>query len=144
MMKLVRRLDDGHAHIRWPEDDKEMSRILPVDRFMFPEGLYVVGAAPGCEHLLGARVDKIGGLTIDEAMAALDPVITRDNEHWLTWRFPGLARYTAILEGLGIDHTLTVRLADGTMDEVRLEATPIELRLERYPPGWVALTDTVS
>ena len=143
MMKLVRHLDDGHAQLRWPEDDKEMSRMLPVDMFMFPEGLYVIGAAPGCEHLLGARVDRIGGLTIEEAMVALDPVITRDNEHWLTWGFPGLVRYPAILEGLGIDHTLTVRLPDGTMDEVRLEASPIEFRLNRYPPGWVALTDTV-
>jgi hypothetical protein len=35
-------------------------------------------------------------------------------------------RYTAILKELGIDHALTVRLAGGTAEEVRLEATPIE------------------
>lgn len=52
-----------------------MSRMLPVDMFMFPEGLYVIGAAPGGERLLGAQVEKIGALTIDEAMAALDPVM---------------------------------------------------------------------
>jgi tetratricopeptide (TPR) repeat protein len=144
MKKLVRHLDDGHASVTWPVGDKEMSRMLPVDMFWFAEGLYVIGAAPGCEHLLGARVDKIGGLTIDEAMAALDPVMTRDNEHWLTLRFPMLVRYPAVLEGLGIDHALTVRLADGTMDEVRMEATPIEFHLDRYPAGWVALADTVT
>lgn len=144
MMRLVRYLDDGHARIAWPEDDKELSRMLPVDMFLFTEGLYVIGAAPGCEHLLGARVDKIGGLVIDEVMAALDPVMTRDNEHWLTLRFPVLVRYTAALEALGIGHELTVRLADGTMDEVRLEATPIEFHWDRYPAGWVALADTVT
>ncbi len=144
MMKLVRHLNDGHARIAWPEDDKELSRMLPVDMFWFAEGLYVIGAAPGCEYLLGARVDKIGGLAIDEVMAALDPIIPRDNEHWLTLRFPVLVRYPAILEGLGIDHALTVRLADGTADEVRLEATPAEFHLDRYPPGWVALADTVT
>jgi hypothetical protein len=143
MMKLVRYLDDGHARIAWPEDDKK-PWMLPVDMFLFTEGLYVIGAAPGYENLLGARVDKIGGLAIHKVMAALDPIMTRDNEHWLTLQFPVLVRQAKVLEGLGIDHTLTVRLADGTMDEVRLEATPIELRLERYPPGWVALTDTVS
>jgi tetratricopeptide (TPR) repeat protein len=144
MMKLVRHLDDGHASVTWPKDDKELSRMLPVDMFWFTEGLYVIGAAPGCEHLLGARVDKIGGLTVDEALAALDPVITRDNDHWLTLRFPSLVRYTAILDGLGIDHALTVRLPDGTTDEVRLEATPIDFRWDRYPPGWAALADTVT
>jgi tetratricopeptide (TPR) repeat protein len=144
MKKLVRHLDDGHASVTWPADDKELSRMLPLDMFWFTEGLYVVGTAPGYEHLLGARVDKIGGLTIDEAMAALDPVMTRDNEHWLTLLFPVLVRYTAILEGLGIDHALTVRLAGGTMDEVRLEPTPIEFHWDRYPAGWVALADTVT
>ncbi len=144
MMKLVRYLDDGHALVTWPEDDKEMSRMLPVDMFMFTDGLYVIGAAPGGERLLGARVEKIGGLTVDEAMAALDPVMPRDNEHWLTLRFPVLVRYTAILEALAIDHALTVRLADGTPDEVRLEAAPIEFHWDRYPAGWVALADTVT
>jgi hypothetical protein len=143
LMKLVRYLDDGHARITWPEH-RELSRMLPVDMFLFAEGLYVIGAAPGCEHLLGARVELIGGLAIDEVMAALDPVMTRDNEHWLTLRFPVLVRYTAILAGLGIDHALTVRMADGTIAEIRLEANPIEFHWDRYPPGWVALADSVT
>jgi hypothetical protein len=142
MMKLVRHLDDGHARITWPEDDKELSRMLPVDMFLFAEGLYVIGAGPGCEHLLGARVEKIGGLTIDDVMVALDPVITRDNEHWLTLKLPQFMRYVTVLEGLGIDHVLTVQLADGTSEEIRLEAVPIEFRWDRYPPGWTALIDT--
>jgi len=144
MMKLVRYLDDGHARILPPEGNEELSRKLPVDMFLFAEGLYVIGAAPGCEHLLGARVDKIGGLAIGEVIAALDPIMTRDNEHWLTLRLPVLVRYTAILEALGIDPVLTVRLADGTTDGIRLEATPIDYHWERYPPGWVALADTVT
>ncbi len=145
MMKLVRHLDDGHAFVGWPKDDKdELDRVLPVDLFLFAEGLYVIGAGPGCEHLLGARVDKIGGLAINEVMAALDPIMTRDNDHWLTFRFPMLARCPAILRAMGIDHALTVSLPDGTTDEVRLETSPAKVRLFSYPPGWVALTDTVS
>jgi hypothetical protein len=143
-MKLVRNLDDGHARVTWPADDHGRSPMLPVDLFWFTEGLHVIGAAPGSEHLLGAKVEKIGGLAIDEVMAALDPIITRDNEHWLTWRLPELVRYPAIMEGLGIDHALAVRRPDGTVDEVRLDAIPIAFRHDRYPPGWVALTDTVT
>jgi tetratricopeptide (TPR) repeat protein len=101
MMKLVRHLDDGHALVTWPEDDKELSRMLPVDMFWFTEGLHVIGAGPYCEHLLGAKVERIGGLAVDETLAALDPVMTRDNEHGLTLTFPILVRYTTILEGLG-------------------------------------------
>jgi tetratricopeptide (TPR) repeat protein len=144
MKKLVRHLDDGHASVSWPDGDKEASRVLPVDFFLFAEGLYVIAAAPGCERLLGAKVEKIGGLAIEELMAALDPVIARDNEHWLTLMVPVRARFTAILAGLGIDHALTVQLADGTNDEVRLDSVPVEFHWDRYPPGWVALADTVA
>jgi hypothetical protein len=144
LMKLVRHLDDGHARVSWPKDNAELSALLPVDLFMFAEGLYVIGAGPGCEHLLGAEVEKIGGLTTAEAMAALDPIMPTDNDHWLTWMFPLLVRCTGILGALGIDHALTVRLADGTSDEVRLLAEPGELRPDRYPPGWVALIDTAG
>jgi tetratricopeptide (TPR) repeat protein len=144
MMKLVRYLDDGHAGILPPEGDKELTRVLPVDMFLFTDGLYVIGAAPGCEHLLGAQVERIGGLTVGEVMAALDPVMTRDNDQWLTLRFPILVRYAAVLEALGIDQVLTVRLADATTREVRLEATAVEFHWDRYPPGWLALADTVT
>jgi tetratricopeptide (TPR) repeat protein len=144
MMKLVRHLDDGHARVSWPEGDKELSRMLPVDMFLFPDGLYVIGAGPGCQHLLGARVDKIGGLATSEVMAALDPVMTRDNEQWLTWRLPELVRYPAILEALGIDQTLTVELSGGTIEQVRLEAVPMDFRWDRYPAGWVTLMDAVN
>ncbi len=147
MMKLARYLDDGHARILPPEGDKQLSRLLPVDMFLFIEGLYVIGAAPGCEHLLGARVDKIGGLPVGEVMAALDPVMTRDNEQWLTLTFPVLVRYAAVLEALGIDQALTVQLADATINDVRLEATPTEFRgryWDSYPAEWVALADIVT
>jgi hypothetical protein len=53
-------------------------------------------------------------------------------------------RYAAILEGLGIDHALTVRLPGGTSEEVRLEAASAEFGLDGYPSGWVALADTVA
>jgi tetratricopeptide (TPR) repeat protein len=36
MMKLVRHLDDGHARIAAPKDDKELSRMLPVDMSCSP------------------------------------------------------------------------------------------------------------
>ena len=92
MMKLVRHLDDGHAGVRPPEGDNELSRLLPLDFFLFPEGLYVIGAGPGHEDLLGARVERIGHLSTEEAIAALDPVIVRDNEQQVTFMVPAFLR----------------------------------------------------
>jgi hypothetical protein len=143
MMKLVRYLDDGHAGVIRPEGDSELPGMLPLDMFLFAEGLYVIGAAPGYEQLLGARVDRVGGLTIDELRAALDPVMTRDNEQNLTLRLPRFVCNVAVLNGLGIDHQLSVQLADGRIEDVRPEPAAVEFRWDRYPPGWTALIDTV-
>ncbi len=143
MMKLVRYLDDGHAGVTRPKGDSELPGMLPLDMFLFAEGLYVIGAAPGYEQLLGARVDRVGGLTIDELRAALDPVMTRDNEQNLTLRLPRFVCNVAVLNGLGIDHQLSVQLADGSKEDVRPEPASIEFRWDRYPPGWTALIDTV-
>jgi hypothetical protein len=142
-MKLVRYLDDGHAGVIRPKGDSELPGMLPLDMFLFAEGLYVIGAAPGYEQLLGARVDRVGGLTIDELRAALDPVMTRDNEQNLTLRLPRFVCNVAVLNGLGIDSQLSVQLADGSKEDVRPEPAPIEFRWDRYPPGWTALIDTV-
>lgn len=53
------------------------------------------------------------------------------------------------MHGLGLTDdlgtvTLTVRFAGGTSGEATVDAVPSEFRWDRYPPGWVALTDTVS
>jgi tetratricopeptide (TPR) repeat protein len=148
MMKLVRHLDDGHARVLPPKDDKDLSRILPLDLFVFPEGVFVIAAGPGYEHLLGARVEKIGSHTVEEAAAVLDPVIMRDNDQQVTFMTAFLFRYTALLHALGIADdpgkaTLTVAYPDGARGEATLTAVPGEILLDRYPPGWTALADTV-
>jgi len=148
MLKLVRHLDDGHAGVAPPKENKDLSRMLPVDLFMFPEGLVVIAAGPGHEHLLGATVEKIGHHAIEDAIAALDPITVRDNQQQVTFMVPVLLRYTALLHGLGIIDTpakasLTIRAADATSREVTLDAGPGELTWDRYPPGWTALADRV-
>jgi tetratricopeptide (TPR) repeat protein len=148
MLKLVRHLDDGHAGVWPPDKHDELSRMLPVDFFLFTEGLFVIAAGPGHEKLLGAKVEKIGDLTVEEAIMALDPVIVRDNEQQVTFKIAALLRSTAILHGLGIiddlaGATLTI-CADGTREQITLAADPGEFRLYRYPPDWTELPDTVT
>jgi transcriptional activator len=149
MMKLVRHLADGHAGVRPPqEQNKDLSRLLPVEFFLFPEGLFVIAVGPGHDHLLGAKVEKIGRHTVTDAISALDPVVVRDNEQQVTFMVPRFLRYTAVLNGLGIiddltKASLTIRAADGTSREVTLDAEPGGHRGDRYLDGWTALADTV-
>ena len=69
MMKLLRPLGDGHAFINALPDDVKLAGALPVEFYLFTEGVFVTAAGPACQRLLGARVDKIGGHPMAEGMA---------------------------------------------------------------------------
>lgn len=149
MMRLVRHLDDGHAFIAWPKDSDELSRLLPVDLFGFPEGLHIIATGPGHEHLLGAKVERIGGRSLDEVAEAFDEIIPRDNLQQVACSLPVFLRHTAMLYGLGLiddlrKAALTVRLPDGAAAEVTLTAEPGKFRWNSaYPPGWRTLAGRV-
>ena len=106
MMRLTAHMDDGHAGIRMPDGDNELTRLVQLEFFLFAEGLFVTAAGPGYSRLLGARVETIGGRTVEEAVAALGPLIARDNDQQVTLDGPGLLRQTAVLHGLGLTDDL--------------------------------------
>jgi tetratricopeptide (TPR) repeat protein len=149
MMRLTAHLDDGHAGIRMPDGDNEFTRLVQLEFFLFAEGLFVTAAGPGHSRLLGAEVKTIGGRTVEEAVAALAPLIARDNDQQVRLQIPVLLRQTAVLHGLGLTGdlgqvALTVRYPDGTSGEATVDAVPGRFRWDRHPPGWTRLTDTVA
>src|SRR5690242_4709055 len=149
MMRLTAHLDDGHAGVSMPDGNTELTRLVQLEFFLFAEGLCVTAAGPGYSRLLGAEVETIGGRTVEEALAALGPLIARDNDQQVTLMVPLLLRRTAILHGLGLigdlgQVTLTVRRPDGTASEETVDAVPGRLHLDRHPLGWTRLTDTVT
>ena len=149
MMRLTAHMDDGHAGITMPDGDHELTRLVQLEFFLFAEGLFVTAAGPGYSRLLGAQVETIGGRTVEEAVAALGPLIARDNDQQVTLMVPRLLRETAILHGLGLTAdlgqvALTVRFPDGTSGEATAAAVPDRFPWDRYPPGWTRLTDTVT
>jgi tetratricopeptide (TPR) repeat protein len=149
MMRLTAHLDDGHAGIWMPDGDDELTRLVQLEFFLFADGLFVTAAGPGHSRLLGARVERIGGRTVAEAVAALGPLIARDNDQQVTLMIPRFLRQTAVLHGLGLTEdlsqvTLTVRFPDGTSGEETAAAVPGRYWWDRYPPGWTRLTDMVA
>ncbi len=93
-------------------------------------------------------MERIGHLSTEEAIAALDPVIVRDNEQQVTFMVPAFLRCTAVLAGLGVIDdlaraSLAVCAADGTSRVVVVDAEPGNQLWDRYPAGWTALPDTV-
>ena len=150
MMKLLRPLGDGHAFINAPSDDEKLAAALPVEFYLFTEGVFVTAAGEACHRLLGARVDKIGGHPIAEVMAALDPVISRDNDQQVAFIAVALLRRVPFLHALGLTGepgkaALAVRFPDGSSEDITVDAAPSKPGgTYPYPRGWVALHDTMA
>jgi tetratricopeptide (TPR) repeat protein len=163
MLKLLRQLDDGHAYIAPAEDDQDLNQVLPVKFYLFGEGLFVTAATPPYQCLLGAQILAIGEqdaqCDINEALAALDPLISRDNAQQVRWLAPEVLRWPPVLHALGIIANagcvpLTVRFRDGTSGTVSVGSQPAgpwaypsiappPTPTRPLPSGWISLPDTV-
>jgi hypothetical protein len=161
LMKLLVPLGDGHAFIAPAEGNRELNRILPVKFYLFPEGLFVTAAIPRYRELVGARVLRVGAHQVAEVLAALEPLISRDNPQQLAWLGPEVLPWPPMLHALGlIDDpsavTLTVRFADGSVGPVTVESAAAPVPREHptdapaadptrpRPAGWISLPDTVT
>ena len=87
MLGLLVPLGDGHAFVA-RAGDRELNRILPVKFYQFGEGLFVTAAAPAYRRLLGAQVLRVGAHPAGAVLAALEPLISRDNAQQVAWLGP--------------------------------------------------------
>ncbi|MEP7273485.1 MAG: tetratricopeptide repeat protein [Acidobacteriota bacterium] len=128
LMKLAAMAGDGHTGFRHPAYGPETKTLLPVQFYLFQEGLFILSAAPEQAALVGSQVVALGGHPIDQLMIALDPIISRDNSIWPKLVAPGFMRNPYLLYGLklipDVDKVaLTIRDRSGNDRTVTLAAT---------------------
>lgn len=152
LMKLMRLVGDGHSGILGSMERPEFQQNLPVQFYLFKEGLYVISADPKYKELLGAQVLKFGERTPEEVMRALDPVTSRDNEIWPSQTGPYRMRSLPLLQTLGLipdaqKVQLTIRDMDGRTRTVSLSADATQPNIWNTLPNpqtWVNLPQTLG
>ena len=147
VMKIMAKMGVGHTEAL-PPHTLEFAQTLPIKFFLFKEGLYVIATDPKYQDLLGAQVLSIGDTDVDRAMAAVAPMVFRDNEIWLKSMVPNLLRYTALLKALNLisdplQVPLTVRDLQGRTQTVTIGADPSQPDIWNsypYPSTWVGFS----
>jgi tetratricopeptide (TPR) repeat protein len=102
LMKLMRKLNDGHTGILGRLENAEAALAVPLQFYLFKEGLFIIGADPQYKELLGAQVLRFGDSTVPQVMQAMDPLIQRDNDFWPNQVGPYRMRSLPLLNGLGL------------------------------------------
>jgi hypothetical protein len=92
---------------------------LPLRLWLFGDDVVIVDALAPYRDVIGWRVDAVAGRPIGDVVAALDPIVPRDNAETVRLLLPRFLLIPQILRGLGL-------AGDGSIE---LRVTP--------PPGGV-------
>lgn len=148
LARLAALVGDGHTNVAPARDSTIGFHALPLMLYFFTDGLWIRAADSAHADLVGSRVVRLGRATAEEALAAVRPLISRDNEMGVAFAAPYLLVMPEVLHGLGlIDDLERVPLVlerDGRREEVTLApAGPAPLmardtdRSWEVPEGWV-------
>lgn len=111
LTRLVAELGDGHTMIGvWGRHG-----YYPLALVWFDDGIYVVGADD--PSAIGGKLVGVGTRSLDDAIAALTPLVSRDNVAGLHGQLPEILLDPAILAG--VDLAPPFRLADGRALDVQ-------------------------
>ena len=103
---------------------------LPLRLWLFGDDVVIVAALPPYADLLGRRVGTIEGHPIADVLAALDPLVPRDNQQTVRLLMPRFLLIPQILRGAGLADAGSVALGvdhgEGTA-MVTVDVTPIPM-----------------
>jgi hypothetical protein len=158
LARIVALVGDGHTRLTLPFDSAAgfftghsrtpepvipglVFRSLPLRLRVFEDGVFVVAATSEHRRLLGGRVVELGQRTIEQAIAAVEPTIQRDNRQQVLDLLP---------TWLVVPEILHARGATREMDRVRVVVEGSgggrrEVSLAPMPPGrapqWASACD---
>jgi hypothetical protein len=152
MMKLLRRVGDGHTGLLGSRSRADWQQTLPMQFYQFEEGLFIIAADPRYKELLGAQVLRFDERAVDQVISALEPLIPRDNEIWVKQRAPYLMRHLPLLHGLGLipspeKATLLLRDTNGMTRQVEVvtdQSQPNIWNVFPNPSGCIKLPQTLG
>ncbi|MEO8513469.1 MAG: tetratricopeptide repeat protein [Ignavibacteria bacterium] len=136
LMKITASVGDGHTSIYSGQDGKFMLHYLPLQFFMFEDGLYVIQVSAEYKELAGKKIKKIGNTNTNDLLEKIKPVASLDNELALKWTGMFILTENDILYGLGItekNNETEITTEDGNKVTVR-SATEKENPIHS-PPG---------
>jgi hypothetical protein len=148
MMRIAAMVGDGHTRLDPRKDMKFGFPSMPLKLFLFDDGLYIRAAAPEHAALVGARIESIGGVPIDEALRRVGEISSADNAIGRKLFAPLYLNMPDILHALELSSSpkaATLKLRKGT--RAWTETVPAAAIEPSWPPdtdvslvtpkGWV-------
>jgi tetratricopeptide (TPR) repeat protein len=131
MSRMLASLNQGHTNL-WPfRPARRMAfKTLPISLYIFPEGIFVVGADVAHQRLVGAQLLKIGDTPAMSALNMIRDIHPADSGMEILWWGPDLLTFAQELVGLGIAKdankiSIQIRTREGVVETVDLDTVPL-------------------
>jgi len=103
MMRIVSLIGDGHTSFSPLHDASLGFHYLPVQLYLYKDGLFVQKAMPEFKELVGTRVISIGNASAEQAYRAVAELTPHDNEMGIRSFAPVYMVIPEVLHGLGFN-----------------------------------------
>lgn len=113
LARLASLINDGHTRLTLPLDPQAVTsqshtktqapedalqfHLLPIQLYLYSDGLHVQATLPEYGEILGAKVIKVGDKKVEEALEAVRPVVHYDSEMWFKLIAPSMLTIPEVL-----------------------------------------------
>ncbi|MGB3799316.1 MAG: hypothetical protein WA952_05835, partial [Lewinella sp.] len=145
LARLVALFGYGHTRLgldAWHAGNDLGIQQMPYNLYAFSDGIYVQGAHRDYPQAVGARVTHVAGMPVDQAVEAIRPVVSVENEQFMKAYGLGYLGNPAVLHAQGVTRerqetiTLTLKKDGRSFDVVFAPAA-----YEGYPLEYGLLPD---
>lgn len=105
--RLLASVGDGHTSLPLYFARGVDFHVLPIRLGIYDDGIRVEAADREYADLVGGRLTAIGGVTAEEALQRVRPLVSRDNDNWIGVVAPHLLNRIEVLHALGMASDLT-------------------------------------
>ncbi len=148
-MELLAKIGDGHTLLYPPFQGTHAFKALPLEFYFFEDELYVRAAEPEYRSLVGAKVEKVGSMSIKAIMDACKVYLGHDNDMQLKWIMPVALGFSDIYELIGASKdrdsiAFTLQFLEGRRKTVSLKSGPLTRDpMARFAPSdWIDLQNS--
>lgn len=145
MAEMLAPLHQGHVTVELQTDTKlSPVRSLPLQFYVFPEGVFIVGADEKHSDLVGSEVLKIEKTPVGDVLRQVELHSSVENPMRILWGGPQFMATMQMLRGLGVveagkdEASLTLRGKDGVTKQVKVASETGNQNRKLVPPPVVA------
>ena len=99
--RLMYYLGDGHSYIL-PISTKFQSFYMPIQFYIFSDGVFIIDADEPYKNLIGSKVLSIHHIPISKLINDMNYYVHQDNKYTVKWFAPSVLRFRGVYEYYGL------------------------------------------